>query len=133
MSSIEKIGSRWSPQLLSILRIVSGFLFIQHGTQKWFSFPVPGPESLEFFSRIGIAGALEIVGGALIIVGLFTRPVAFILSGQMAFAYFLAHAPRGFWTVGNGGDAAVMFCFAFLYMAAVGGGPWSLDKLRGAA
>lgn len=133
MSAIEKIGARWAPQLLSVLRIIIGFMFIQHGLQKWFSFPKPGPASLDFFSRTGIAGTLEIVGGALIIVGLFTRPVAFILSGLMAFAYFLVHAPQNFWTLNNGGEAAVFYCFAYLYLAAAGGGAWSLDKLRGAA
>ena len=117
----------WSPQVLSILRIVTGFLFLFHGTQKWFSFPAPPSQPVEFMSRIGVAGTLEVVGGALMIIGLFTRPVAFILSGLCAFAYFLAHAPQGFWPILNRGELAALYCFVFLYFAAAGGGPWSLD------
>jgi putative oxidoreductase len=121
----------WSPQLLSILRIITGFLFIAHGTQKWLSFPAPPPTPVEFWSRAGVAATLELVGGALILVGLFTRPVAFILSGLMAFAYFLAHAPQGFWPILNRGELAALYSFLFLYFAAAGGGPWSLDhRLR---
>ena len=117
----------WSPQLLSILRIITGFLFMAHGTQKWFSFPAPPPQPIELLTRGGIAGALEVIGGALIIIGLFTRPAAFILSGLMAFAYFLAHAPQGFWPLLNRGEPAALYNFVFLYFAAAGGGPWSLD------
>jgi putative oxidoreductase len=120
----------WSPQLLSILRIVTGFLFIEHGTQKWLGFPVALPQPVQFWSTTGIAGALELVGGALMLVGLFTRPVAFILSGLMAFAYFLAHAPQGFWPIVNKGELAAQYCFLFLYFAAAGGGPWSIDAWR---
>jgi len=122
----------WSPQLLSILRIITGFLFIAHGTQKWFSFPAPAQQPPELMSLIGVAGALEVGGGALMIVGLFTRPVAFVLSGLCAFAYFMAHAPQGFWPLVNRGELAVLYCFVFLYFSAVGAGPWSLDHgLRG--
>ena len=120
----------WSPQLLSILRIVTGFLFVAHGTQKWLGVPVALPTPVQFWSTTGIAGALELVGGALMIVGLFTRPTAFILSGLMAFAYFLAHAPQGFWPIVNKGELAALYSFLFLYFAAAGGGPWSIDAWR---
>ena len=119
----------WSPQLLSILRIITGFLFMAHGTQKWFGFPVPPPSPIAPMSLVGIAGSLELVGGALILIGLFTRPVAFILSGLMAFAYFMAHAPQGFWPLVNMGELAIMYCFVFLMLAAAGGGQWSVDRL----
>jgi putative oxidoreductase len=117
-----------SPVLLSILRIVTGFLFIQHGTQKWLLFP-GGTTRATVENLGGIAGLFELVGGALIIVGLFTRPVAFVLSGVMAFAYFIGHAPQGFWPLLNRGELAALYCFVFLYMAAAGGGPWSLDRM----
>ncbi len=122
--------SKWSEEILSALRIVASFMFIQHGTQKLFGFPVParGPYELLTLSP-GLAGLLEVALGPLLLVGLFTRPVAFVLSGLMAFAYFLGHAPRGFWTLGNGGEAAVLYCFAFLYISAAGGGKWSIDAL----
>jgi putative oxidoreductase len=116
--------------LLSVLRIITGFLFIQHGVQKLFGLlgaRPGGPPPL--LSLSGIAGVLEFFGGLLIIFGLFTRPVAFILSGQMAVAYFMAHAPRGFWPAQNGGELAAFYCFVFLYLSAAGGGPWSLDSL----
>ncbi len=117
----------WSPQLLSILRIITGFLFIAHGTQKWFSFPEPPAQPTQLMSLIGAAGTLEVVGGALMILGFFTRPVAFVLSGLCAFAYFIAHSPQGFWPLLNRGELAVLYCFVFLYFSATGGGPWSLD------
>ena len=118
----------WSPQLLSILRIVTGFLFVAHGTQKWFGFPAPSRQPLDVMSLTGVAGTLELVGGVLMIIGLFTRPVAIVLSGQMAFAYFLAHAPEGFWPLVNRGELAALYCFVFLYFAAAGPGPWSADR-----
>ena len=124
--------SKWSEEILSALRIISAYMFIQHGTQKLFSFPVPAQGPYELFTLSpGLAGLLEVTLGPLLLVGLFTRPVAFVLSGFMAAAYFMAHAPRGgiFLTRGNGGETAVMFCFAFLYIAAAGGGKWSIDKL----
>jgi len=116
------------PVLLSVLRIVTGFLFIEHGTQKWLLFP-GGTTRATVDNLGGIAGIFELVGGALIIVGLFTRPVAFVLSGVMAFAYFIAHAPQGFWPILNKGELAVLYCFVFLYLAAAGAGPLSLDRV----
>ncbi len=116
------------PVLLSVLRIVTGFLFIEHGTQKWLLFP-GGTTRATVENLGGIAGIFELVGGALIIVGLFTRPVAFVLSGVMAFAYFIAHAPQGFWPILNKGELAVLYCFVFLYLAAAGAGPLSLDRV----
>lgn len=134
MRKLEASLSPFAPDLLSLFRIVSAFTFMQHGTQKMFGFPVEARAAYELLSRNGAAGILEVAGGLLLLLGLFTRPVAFVLSGLMAFAYFLVHAPRGFWTLPNGGDLAVMYCFAFLYFAAAGGGKWSLDRLlRGKA
>ena len=131
INQFESLLSKWSDELFSTLRIVSSFMFIQHGTQKLFGFPVESRGAFDLMTLSpGLAGVLEVFGGLLLLVGLFTRPVAFVLSGLMAFAYFMAHAPRGFflWTVGNGGDAAVLYCFVFLYFAAVGGGKWSVDN-----
>jgi putative oxidoreductase len=129
MSKFETFLSRFAADFLSLFRIVAAFTFIQHGTQKMFGFPAQARVPYELLTRNGAAGLLEVAGGLLLLLGLFTRPVAFILSGLMAFAYFLVHAPRGFWTLPNGGDLAVMYCFAFLYIAAAGGGKWSLDNL----
>ena len=120
--------SRYSPVLLSILRIVVAFLFIEHGAQKLLGVPGAADHRVELMSLMGLAGVLELFGGALVLLGLFTRPVAFVLSGEMAFAYFMAHAPQGFWPVLNHGEAAVFYCFTFLYFSAAGGGPWSLDR-----
>ena len=127
--NIDHLETVWAPRVLSVLRIVAALLFFEHGATKLLGFP-PSDHSPEFLSLSWIAGALELVGGALLIVGLFTRPVAFILSGEMAFAYWMAHAPRSPFPVVNGGDAAILFCFVFLYLAFAGGGPWSLDALR---
>ncbi len=119
-----------SPRLLSILRIITAFLFMQHGGMKLLGFPAPFPMGeVHLFSLIGLAGVLELAGGFLLLIGLFTRPVAFILSGEMAVAYFMAHAPHGFWPVLNGGEAAVLYCFVFLYLAAAGGGEWSVGRM----
>lgn len=118
----------WAPRVLSILRIVAALLFFEHGTAKLLGFP-PSLHSPEFLSLSWIAGALELVGGALLIIGLFTRPVAFILSGQMAFAYWTAHAPQSVFPLVNNGDAAILYCFVFLYLAFAGGGSWSVDAL----
>jgi putative oxidoreductase len=119
------------PRLLSLLRIVAAFLFIAHGTQKLFGVPAAEPrDPVALFSLLGIAGILETFGGLLLVVGLFTRPVAFLLAGEMAVAYFLRHAPQAFWPLLNRGELAVLYCFLYLYLAAVGGGPWSLDRLR---
>jgi putative oxidoreductase len=129
--SIKSTVSRLAPHLLSVLRIVAAFLFIAHGTQKLLGFPVSAPQpSFELFSIIGAAGIIETFGGLLMLLGLFTRPVAFILSGQMAAAYFMQHAPRGAWPILNGGELAVLYCFLWLYFVAAGPGPWSVDGLR---
>lgn len=134
MSLTPAFYATWSPRLLGLLRIILGFLYIQHGTAKLFGVPhVAMFDGLQLFSLMGAAGVLELVGGALLLVGLFTRPVAFILSGQMAAAYFMAHAPAGFLPILNGGEMAVMYCFAFLYFAVAGAGAYSLDALRGKA
>lgn len=128
--------AHWSscaPYVLSVLRIIAAFLFLQIGTAKLFAFPgavMPGGGTASLTSLAGVAGALEVVGGALLLVGLFTRPVAFVLSGEMAVAYFIGHAPQGFWPVLNGGGPAVSFCFLWLYFSAAGPGPWSIDALR---
>lgn len=125
--------STWAPYLLSVLRIIAAFLFMQFGTAKLFAFPgaiVPGGGTVPVASLAGVAGVLEAFGGALLLVGLFTRPVAFLLSGLMAFAYFIGHAPNGFWPVLNQGHPAILFCFVWLYLSAAGGGPWSLDAVR---
>jgi putative oxidoreductase len=120
------------PRMLSILRIVVGLLYMEHGLNKLFDFP-PTPTHMAYrlFSLVpGLAGLLELVGGGLIAVGFYTRLVAFILSGEMAFAYFMAHAPKSFFPFLNGGDSAILYCFIFLYFAVVGGGVWSLDQFR---
>jgi putative oxidoreductase len=128
--NIENLETVWAPRVLSILRIVAALLFFEHGTSKLLGFPPSDHSGPEFLSVSWIAGVLELVGGALLIVGLFTRLVAFILSGEMAFAYWMAHAPQGPFPLANGGDAAILYCFVFLYLAFAGGGPWSLDALR---
>jgi putative oxidoreductase len=122
---------RFSGPLLSVLRVVSALLFMCHGTMKLFQFPPSDRfgEPPEMGSLIWFAGVLEVFGGALLAAGLLTRIVAFVLSGQMAVAYFMAHAPQGFYPLLNGGESAVLFCFVFLYVAAAGGGPWALDRL----
>lgn len=124
--------AEWSPRLLSVLRIMAALLYMAHGTQKLLGFPPmaggrPGPDLL---SLAGVSGVLELVLGALLALGLFTRPAAFVASGHMAFAYFIGHAGRNFFPALNGGDAAILFCFVFLYIAAAGPGPWSLDAQR---
>jgi putative oxidoreductase len=120
----------WTSTLLSLLRIVAGFLFIVHGTQKLIGFPASMPGGpVDLMTRAGVAGVIETIGGALMILGLLTRPIAFILAGEMAFAYFLVHAPNGFWPLVNAGELAVIYCFLFLYFAAAGAGPLSLDAL----
>ncbi len=122
----------WAPQLLSVLRIVVAFLYIQVGSAKWFAFPaaiMPGGGTAPVGSLVWFAGVIEVVGGTFLLLGLFTRPVAFILSGEMAFAYFIGHFPNGFWPVLNQGAPAVFYCFTFLYFSAAGAGPWSLDGL----
>jgi len=125
----QNLTLHWAPRMLSVLRIVAGLLFFAHGTQKLLGFPA-SEFSPEVLSLPWIAGALELVGGPLLIVGLFTRPVAFVLSGQMAVAYWMAHAPQSPFPVLNGGDSAILYCFVFLYLVVAGPGPWSLDALR---
>ena len=123
---------KWSPRLLSILRIVTALLFMEHGAQKLFGFPAPmqGGMSVKLMSMIGIGGILEFFGGLLILLGLFTRPVALILAGEMAVAYFTVHAPRGLWPLLNQGELAILYCFIFLYLVFAGAGEWSVDRLR---
>ncbi|WP_426011572.1 DoxX family protein [Caulobacter sp. DWR2-3-1b2] len=118
----------WAPRVLSLLRIIAALLFMQHGLMKVFHFPAAQPGSPDPLPTLLLVAAwLEIVGGALLALGLFTRPVAFILSGQMAVAYFLAHFSKGFWPALNGGEAAILFCFVFLYLAFAGPGELSID------
>jgi putative oxidoreductase len=117
----------WSPRILSVLRIVVGALHLQHGTAKFLHMPhVAELDNVQLMSLVGIAGVLELVGGFLLLIGFFTRPVAFVLSGEMAFAYFIAHAPSAPLPILNGGELAVVYCFVFLYLAVAGGGPWSV-------
>jgi putative oxidoreductase len=123
----------WAPYLLSVLRVIAAFLFMQPGTAKLFAFPaavLPGGGTAPLGSLLGVAGVLEAVGGFFLLVGLITRPVAFLLSGQMAVAYFIGHAPQGFWPVLNQGMPAILFCFVWLYVSAAGPGPWSIDAMR---
>ena len=123
--------SERAPQVLSLLRIVAGLMFMQHGTQKIFGFPEAARGPFELMSQMGIGGVLELVGGALIVLGLFTRPVAFILSGMMAVAYFQFHAPSSLYPLVNQGELAVMYCWVFFYLAFAGLGAWSLDAILG--
>jgi putative oxidoreductase len=128
--NMDAIATAWAPRLLSVLRIVTGLLFLQHGTAKHLKFPaVPMFAKMEPVSMLGAAGMIEIVGSLLLIVGLLTRTTAFVLSGFMAVAYFMAHAGRGFYPILNGGELAVLYCFVFLYIAAAGPGPWSYDAM----
>lgn len=118
----------WTPRVLSLLRVVAALLFMEHGLMKLFQFPGPQPGAPDPLPPMLLVAAwLEVVGGALLVLGLFTRPVAFILSGQMAVAYFLAHGAKSFWPALNGGEAAILFCFVFLYLVFAGPGEWSLD------
>ena len=125
-------SSGLTPYLLSLLRIAAAFIYVAHGTQKLFG--VPGhPLHAPVFALtlFGAAGVIETIGGTCMLLGLFTRPVAFVLSGQMAVAYFTQHAPHGFWPIANGGELAVVFCFLWLFFSVAGPGPISLDRLRG--
>lgn len=126
----DQVFSAWALRMLSVLRILSGLLFLEHGTAKYLRFPyVERYDLLDPISLTGVAGLIELVLGPLLVLGLFTRPVAFILSGEMAAAYFISHAPRSFFPLLNGGDSAVLYCFVFLYFVFAGGGPWSIDAL----
>jgi putative oxidoreductase len=121
--------SGFTPWVLSLLRITTAVLFLEHGLAKYFGWPAPSPAGFQILTLLGLAGALEIVGGALLIVGYFSRLTAFILSGDMAYAYFFAHYPKSIYPLVNGGDAAIMFCFIFLTIAVAGAGPVSIDAL----
>jgi putative oxidoreductase len=126
----------WEDRLLSVMRIATGVLYMEHGTAKVLDFPhqathIPYPAAI-FTLTPGLSGAIELIGGFLLAIGLFTRPTAFILSGQMAVAYFMGHATRGFFPLLNAGELAVVYCFVFLFFSAAGGGVWSLDRSRGA-
>jgi putative oxidoreductase len=120
----------WRPYVLSILRIIAALLFMEHGLGKLFGFPIPQGNPA-MFTLYWFAGLIEALGGLLLAIGLFIRPVAFIMSGEMAIAYFYSHAPNGFFPLVNRGDAAILFCFIFLYFFVAGGGAWSLDRMRG--
>lgn len=131
MSAIEK-WQGFAPRLRSVLRIMAAFTFMAHGTEKLFMFPAPlypGAGPVHLFSQMGLAGVLETFGGALLLLGLFTRPVAFLLSGEMAVAFFQVHFPRSFWPIISGGELAYVYCFVWLYLSAAGAGPWSIDAL----
>jgi len=132
-SNLSARWRTWSPHLLSLLRIVAAGLFMLHGTMKLFAFPAGAGNgaTVNLFSEIGLAGILETFGGAMLLIGLFTRPVAFVLSGQMAVAFFQAHAHKGFWSAITGGELAMLYCFIWLFFSAAGGGPLSVDaKIR---
>jgi putative oxidoreductase len=129
MASLDILVTTCRPWALSLLRIVIGLLFLEHGTSKYLSLPVSQMTGASPTTLSGFNGLIEIIGGVLLVLGLFTRPVAFILAGDMAVAYFLAHAPRGFYPLLNGGELAIVYCFVFLYIAAAGAGPLSIDYL----
>ena len=123
--------SAYRPQALAALRIMTALLFIEHGTQKFFDFPPAAQPFGDLMNLVGVAGVLEIVGGLLILVGFLTRPAAFVLCGFMAVAYFMAHAPQSFFPINNRGDAAILFCFVFLYLTVAGPGAFALDNRKG--
>ncbi len=130
MTNLDSFYASWTPRLLSVLRIIAAFLFIAHGAQKLFGFLAPeGATPPPIFSQMWVGGILEFFGGILLLLGLFTRPVAFILSGMMAVAYFQMHVPGGFWPLQNKGELAVLYCFLFLFLSVAGGGAWSFDRL----
>ena len=126
--NIQDTATRLAPYMLSILRIVAALLFLEHGTSRLFGWPSPIPTPA-LLSMYWFAGAIELAGGILLLLGLFTRCAAFVMSGEMAFAYFISHAPSGFFPILNRGDAAILYCFVFLYIAFAGGGPWGIDSL----
>lgn len=126
--NLEALFSRGRPYALSVLRIMTALLFLEHGTMKLFGFP--GGHTVPLFSLFGLAGVIELVGSLLLVVGLFTRPAAFILAGEMAVAYFMVSAPHSFFPIINHGDEIILFCFIFLYVTTAGAGPWSLDHWR---
>lgn len=125
----DNSAPRWGSEMLSVLRIVSALIFLLHGSQKLFGVPATDQQP-PLMSLMGVGGVLEFVGGLLLLVGFLTRPVAFVLSGMMAVAYWMFHAPQNLFPTLNGGDAAILYCFVFLYLAVVGGGKWSVDAMR---
>jgi putative oxidoreductase len=127
---MDTVLAQWAPRMLSILRIMTGLLFLEHGTAKLLAFPPSANPGPPLASLLGAQGVIELVGGILIVLGLLTRPVAFILAGDMAVAYFMAHAPKAMYPMLNGGDAAILYCFIFLFLFFAGGGPWSVDETR---
>lgn len=130
VSDVPGRWGAWAPRLVGLLRLATALVLIQHGTQKYFSFPSAPPWGpVKLGTMFGVAGLLELIGGGLLLFGLFTRPTAFVLSGMMAVAYFTVHFPKGFYPIDTGGDLAVVYCFCFLYLSAVDPGPWSLDAL----
>ena len=130
MVGLTELEAIWAPRMLSVFRIVVALLYLQHPLAKFFAFPhVTAFDNLQRFSLIWVAGVIELIGSPLLLIGLFTRPVAFVLSGEMAVAYFMVRAARGFFPLLNGGEAEVFYCFAFLYLAFAGAGPWSIDQL----
>lgn len=130
MNDLSNRLSRYAPFALALLRVMAALLFLEHGTQKLFGFPPRSAPAPELLSLLGAAAIFEVVGGMLILIGLFTRPAAFLLAGEMAAGYFIAHAPRSFFPALNGGDAAILFCFVFLYLCAAGPGALSVDERR---
>ncbi|WP_417725311.1 DoxX family protein [Salipiger sp.] len=128
----DNSAPRWGSEMLSVLRIVSALIFLLHGSQKLFGVPATDQQP-PLMSLMGVGGVLEFVGGLLLLVGFLTRPVAFVLSGMMAVAYWMFHAPQNLFPTLNGGDAAILYCFVFLYLAVVGGGKWSVDAMRDSA
>lgn len=130
MDSLNAMLNAWQPRILSVLRIMAGLLFLQHGLVKHFAFPGPFMRQIQSGELVWYAGIIEIVGGVLLVLGLLTRPTALICSGLMAFAYFIGHAGRGFYPILNGGNLAILYSFVFLYLAFARGGPWSLDATR---
>ena len=137
MDQFDKLLAKWQPAALSLFRFITGLLLFQYGVAKILKFPtIPEGSAYAFLNKVqlmslsGAAGALELILGALLLLGLFTRPVAFILAGEMAFAYFIGHAPKSFFPLINGGTLAILFCFACLYLSTAGGGPYSVDAMR---
>jgi putative oxidoreductase len=128
--NFSEVEAAWSPRLLGLLRIVTAILFMEHGAQKLLGFPPSDHGSPELLSLLGAAGILELAGGFFILIGLFTRPVALVLAGEMAVAYWMVHAPKAFYPALNGGDAAILFCFIFLYLVAAGPGAFSVEGAR---
>jgi putative oxidoreductase len=130
LETFNDFWSSWTPHVLSLLRIMSALLVLQHGTAKLLKFPYnPSYDGIQVLSLIWFAGLLELVFGSMLAVGFFTRFAAFVLSGEMAFAYFMGHAPRGFFPLLNNGNLAVLYCFVFFYLAFAGPGPWSVDAM----